>query len=52
MMIVAVEAMLEVAGGALDPDAPAPQAEAEIAALTAKRLRLIALAIPQWRSSP
>ena len=52
VMIVAVEAMLEVAGGALDPDAPAPQAEAEIAALTAKRLRLIALAIPQWRSSP
>jgi AcrR family transcriptional regulator len=67
VMIAAIDAMLEVAGGgvaagalaggalageALAADAPAPQAEAEIAALTAKRLRLIALGIPHWRSSP
>ena len=52
VMIAAIEAMVEVAGGALDPEAPAPEGEAEIAALTAKRLRLIVLAIPHWRSSP
>lgn len=51
VMIAAIEAMLEGAGGALDTDGSTPQAEAEIAAQTAKRLRLIVLAIPQWRSS-
>jgi AcrR family transcriptional regulator len=52
VMIAAIEAILELGGGVLDVDGPARDAEAEIAALTAKRLRLIALAIPQWRNSP
>jgi hypothetical protein len=43
--------MLEVAGTTLSPDAPLPEAETEIADLTAKRLRLIVLAIPHWRSA-
>jgi AcrR family transcriptional regulator len=51
VMIAAIESMLEVAGTTLSPDAPSPEAEAEIARLTAKRLRLIALAVPHWRSS-
>jgi AcrR family transcriptional regulator len=51
VMIAAIESMLEVAGTTLSPDAPLPEAETEIAALTAKRLRLIVLAIPHWRSS-
>jgi AcrR family transcriptional regulator len=51
VMIAALESMLEVGASTLEPDAPGPDAEAEIAALTAKRLRLIALAIPHWRSS-
>jgi AcrR family transcriptional regulator len=51
VMIAAIESMLEVAGTTLSPDAPLPEAETEIAALTARRLRLIVLAIPHWRSS-
>jgi hypothetical protein len=51
VMIAAIESMLEVSGSTLEPDGPAPEAEAEIAALTTKRMRLIALGIPQWRSS-
>ena len=51
VMIAAIEAMLDAAGGAA-ADGPAPEAEAEIAALTDKRLRLIVLAIPHWRSRP
>jgi len=31
---------------------PTPEAQAEIAALTEKRLRLIALGTPHWRTSP
>jgi AcrR family transcriptional regulator len=49
VMIAAIESMLEVSGSTLEPDAPAPEAEAEIAALTAKRLRLIVLALPHWQ---
>ncbi len=52
VMIATIEAMLEVGGGALAADASPPLAEAEIAALTTKRLRLIMLGAPQWRSSP
>jgi AcrR family transcriptional regulator len=52
VMIAAIEAMLEVGGGALVADTSPPLAEAEIAALTAKRLRLIMIGVPQWRSSP
>jgi AcrR family transcriptional regulator len=51
VMIAAIESMLEVAGTTLSPDSPLPEAETEIAALTARRLRLIVLAIPHWRSS-
>jgi hypothetical protein len=51
VMIAAIEAMLEVGTSTLEPDLPAPDAETEIATLTARRMRLIALAIPHWRSS-
>jgi AcrR family transcriptional regulator len=50
VMIAAIESMLEVAGGVAALDAPNPLAESEIAALTAKRMRLIVLAFPNWRS--
>lgn len=48
VMIAAVDAMLEATAGAPPP----PEAEAEISALTEQRLRLIVLALPQWRSGP
>jgi AcrR family transcriptional regulator len=51
VMIAAIESMLEVAGGGLQLDAPSPAAESQIAALTTRRLRLIALAIPHWRTT-
>jgi AcrR family transcriptional regulator len=49
-MIAAIESMLEAAGGFAAGGSPTPETEAEIAALTEKQLRLIALAIPHWRS--
>lgn len=49
-MIAAIEAMLDAAAGGVPGEGPTPEAEAEIATLTAKRLRLIVLAIPHWRS--
>jgi len=44
-MIATVEAMLDV------PTVAAPEAEAEIARMAEKQLRLMLLAVPAWRSS-
>jgi AcrR family transcriptional regulator len=51
-MIAAIEAILESAMRGAQIEEPTPEAQAEIAALTEKRLRLIAVAIPHWRTSP
>jgi AcrR family transcriptional regulator len=51
-MIAAIEAMLESAMRGTQIEEPTPEAQAEIAALTEKRLRLIALGTPHWRTSP
>lgn len=48
VMIAAIESMLDAAP--VPTDAPPNEAESEIAALTARRLRLIVLAIPSWHS--
>jgi AcrR family transcriptional regulator len=50
-MLGAIEAMLDAAvrGGATEE--PGPEAQAEIIRLTEKRLRLIALGTPHWRSA-
>jgi AcrR family transcriptional regulator len=48
VMIAAIESMLDA--GPAPADAPGAEAEDEIAALTARRLRLIVLAIPSWHS--
>jgi AcrR family transcriptional regulator len=50
VMIAAIEAMLEATAGS-PVERPTGEAEAEISTLTERRLRLIALAIPQWRSA-
>jgi AcrR family transcriptional regulator len=49
-MIAAIDAMLESPASALQVDGPQGEAQGEIAAQTEKRMRLIALAIPNWRS--
>ncbi|MGB9184808.1 MAG: TetR family transcriptional regulator, partial [Solirubrobacteraceae bacterium] len=49
-MIAAIEAMLDAAASGVPGEGPTPEAEAEIATLTEKRMRLIVLAIPHWRS--
>jgi AcrR family transcriptional regulator len=51
-MIAAIEAMLESGMRGTQIEEPTPEAQAEIAALTEKRLRLIALGTPHWRTSP
>jgi AcrR family transcriptional regulator len=51
-MIAAIEEMLESAMRGPQLEEPTPEAQAEIAALTEKRLRLIALGTPHWRTSP
>jgi AcrR family transcriptional regulator len=51
-MIAAIEEMLESAMRGAQIEEPTPEAQAEIAALTEKRLRLIALGTPHWRTSP
>ncbi len=50
VMIAAIESMLDA--GPSPAASPGGEAEAEIAALTTRRLRLIVLAIPSWRSRP
>jgi AcrR family transcriptional regulator len=49
-MIAAIESILEAAGASTSGELPSADTEAEIAALTEKQMRLIALAIPRWRS--
>ena len=49
-MIAAIDSMLDAAASGVPSEGPTPEAEAEIASLTERRLRLIALAIPHWRS--
>lgn len=50
-MITAIDALLESPASALQVDAGGGEHQSEIAALTEKRLRLIVLAIPNWRSA-
>ena len=50
-MIATIEAILEASSGA-GPRRLSPDAEARIAAQAERQLRLIALAIPHWRSRP
>jgi AcrR family transcriptional regulator len=49
-MIATIESMLEAASRGALGDAPSPEAGAQSAVLAEKQLRLIALAIPHWRS--
>jgi AcrR family transcriptional regulator len=51
-MIATIESMLEAASRGALGDAPSPEAGAQSAVLAEKQLRLIALAIPHWRSKP
>ena len=51
-MIATIDAMLEASNWGTGPDALTPERQAEIAKLAEKQLRLIALAIPHWRSRP
>jgi AcrR family transcriptional regulator len=48
--ITAIDAMLESPASTLSLDRPNGEAHSEIAAQTEKRLRLIAVAVPHWRS--
>lgn len=50
VMIAAIDAFLEATAGPSPVEAGGSETEAEIAALTERRLRLIVLAIPHWRS--
>lgn len=50
VMIAAIDAFLEATAGPSPAEAGGSETEAEIAALTERRLRLIVLAIPHWRS--
>ena len=49
-MIAAIDAMLESPASAMAADGPEGETQTAITALTEKRLRLIALAVPSWRS--
>jgi AcrR family transcriptional regulator len=51
-MIATIDAILEASNWGTGPDALTPERQAQIAKLTEKQLRLIALAIPRWRSRP
>ena len=46
-----VNTMIATVGAMLDAPVAAPQAEAEIARMAEKQLRLTLLAVPHWRSS-
>jgi hypothetical protein len=50
-MVSAIDALLEPSATGATPGLT-PEAEARIAKLTEKQLRLIALAIPHWKSQP
>jgi AcrR family transcriptional regulator len=51
-MIATIDAILEATSSGAGSEGLSPQAEARIAAQAEKQLRLIALAIPHWRSTP
>ena len=51
-MIATIDSLLETSARAGGSDGPDSAAEARIAGLAAKQLRLIVLAIPHWRSTP
>jgi AcrR family transcriptional regulator len=51
-MIATIDAILEASSWGAGADALSPENEARIARLAEKRLRLIVLAIPSWRSRP
>ena len=51
-MISTIDAILEASSWGVGADALTPEAQAEIAKLTERQLRLIVLAIPHWQSSP
>lgn len=51
-MIATIEASIDVPTAAVASGTPASDAEAEIAALAEKQLRLILLGVPHWRSKP
>ena len=50
VMIAAIDSILEASSWGTGPPALTPEREAEITALTEKQMRLIALAVPHWRS--
>jgi hypothetical protein len=50
-MIATIDAILEASSWATGPDSLSQEAEARIADQAEKQLRLIALAIPHWRST-
>jgi AcrR family transcriptional regulator len=49
-MIAAIDSILEASSWGAGPPTLSPEREAEITTVTEKQLRLIALAIPHWRS--
>jgi AcrR family transcriptional regulator len=51
-MIATIDAILEASSSGAGADAMSPDAEARIVTQAEKQLRLIALAIPHWRSTP
>ena len=51
-MIATIDAILEASHSGSGAEGLAPDAEARIVTQAEKQLRLIALAIPQWRSTP
>jgi AcrR family transcriptional regulator len=51
-MIATIDAILEASSWGAGADALSAESEARIAKLAEKQMRLIALAIPQWRSRP
>jgi AcrR family transcriptional regulator len=51
-MIATIDAILEASNWTTGPDALTPERQAQIAKLAEKQMRLIALAIPHWRSRP
>jgi AcrR family transcriptional regulator len=51
-MIASIDAILEASNWGTGPDALTPERQQQIARQSEKQLRLIALAIPHWRSRP
>jgi hypothetical protein len=51
-MIATIDAILEASASGPGPEGLSPDAQARIVTQAERQLRLIALAIPHWRSSP